>query len=569
VWLIAEVPDASSHRSVLDLLLAAAQNHGEQPAFRSPAGITTYADWLRDATARVEQLLAAGVGEGDRFAIRGTSADWLTYAGLFFAGQLIGAIPVSLPMTMAAHAETSIVDALDVRATLTCDRGELTIERQLQRSRKQVRIDPEWDIATILPTSGTTGRSRVVLISSQNLLSTLSSQPQHSTERLLYQPVIGSHLAQVALLRPLAPDHPQCIIATSADPELLFKSMESAGATQVTIFPHVARALCHWMIRTSHTAPVTIRSVTVTGDSSSPELLQTLAGCFPRAEIRNFYTSTEAYPAALSTVFDARCPKAVGKPDRRRTDVLVDGAGPVGEVLLRSLRTEPRRFASAPEWSVEDVTDDWVRTGDSGYFDPEGRLVLTGRRGDSVQIGGSAVSILEVEREVLSVQGVNDAAVVKVEGARNRVSLLVHVTLDGGLSEDVLRDAIRARFPSSFPLRLKVVEVVTRNVGGKVARIREEEPPSESRELAAIAKLWTQVLELESSPSAEDDFLLLGGDSLSYSELSVTLGETLGVSVPVDALMRAETLGAMAAMVSQRTPRSVRDFRWAQYQEPN
>ena len=55
--------------------------------------------------------------------------------------------------------------------------------------------------------------------------------------------------------------------------------------------------------------------------------------------------------------------------------------------------------------------DGWLRTGDLGALDPRGRLVIAGRKADTIVTGGENVAPVEVEAVILEHPAVADAAV--------------------------------------------------------------------------------------------------------------------------------------------------------------
>jgi len=96
--------------------------------------------------------------------------------------------------------------------------------------------------------------------------------------------------------------------------------------------------------------------------------------------LRQLYGQTEllgAYTihAANDVDFDT-----VGVPFDESIEIRIDGADAngVGEIVTR----HPNMFQGYyrnPEASVEDMEDGWLHTGDAGYFDPKGHLVVIDR----------------------------------------------------------------------------------------------------------------------------------------------------------------------------------------------
>jgi long-chain acyl-CoA synthetase len=61
-----------------------------------------------------------------------------------------------------------------------------------------------------------------------------------------------------------------------------------------------------------------------------------------------------------------------------------------------------------------DFFEDYFRTGDWGYKDCEGYIYLKSRKKDLINVGGKKVSPIEVEEQILRINGIADCACVGV-----------------------------------------------------------------------------------------------------------------------------------------------------------
>ncbi len=107
----------------------------------------------------------------------------------------------------------------------------------------------------------------------------------------------------------------------------------------------------------------------------------------------------------------------------------------------------------------------------------DGRFVLRGRVDGVIKIGGKRVAIAELERRLLDVPGVSDAAVasIAVGGARGQ-KLVAAVALEAdarGTPPAALRRELLKWFdPVVVPRRVKVVDALPREANGKLTRRR-------------------------------------------------------------------------------------------------
>lgn len=156
-------------------------------------------------------------------------------------------------------------------------------------------------------------------------------------------------------------------------------------------------------------------------DVSSVQTIVVGAGPSPPALVREArerfgagysirYSSTESGGIGTGTAFDAGDDEihTVGRP-RPGVEVRSDPA--TGEVLLRSPAVMSGYWRD-PELSARTLTGDgWLRTGDVGELDGEGRLRLVGRTTDMYIRGGYNVHPQEVEAVLLEHPGIAEVAV--------------------------------------------------------------------------------------------------------------------------------------------------------------
>ena len=99
---------------------------------------------------------------------------------------------------------------------------------------------------------------------------------------------------------------------------------------------------------------------------------------------------------------------------------------PDGEVLVRGDNVTPGYYG-APAASAASFDDGWLHTGDIGHLDEQGRLFIRGRKKEMIVTPeGLNVFPDDVERALVSVPGVRDAAVV---GRRHNGEERVHAVL--------------------------------------------------------------------------------------------------------------------------------------------
>ena len=93
----------------------------------------------------------------------------------------------------------------------------------------------------------------------------------------------------------------------------------------------------------------------------------------------------------------------------------------------------------APQETVQAFTaDGWLRTGDIGYVDDQGRVTMTDRLKDVIVVSGFKVFPSEVEEVVCAHPGVREAAAVGIPAASGEAVKIIVVASDPAITEDVL-----------------------------------------------------------------------------------------------------------------------------------
>jgi long-chain acyl-CoA synthetase len=166
--------------------------------------------------------------------------------------------------------------------------------------------------------------------------------------------------------------------------------------------------------------------------------------------VANGYGLTEASTAITVNNLKPFRADTVGKPlpgvEVRITNKTADG---VGEVEVRG-KTVMAGYLDDPELTAETIVDGWLRTGDLGWFDPEGHLHLVGRKKNMIVTeGGKNVYPEDVERafEDLPAKEFCIFAANYLWPARSLGTgeSLVMVVRPDGDAADGLRDAIALR----------------------------------------------------------------------------------------------------------------------------
>ena len=471
----------------------------EQPCVLIPGGPVIHYDDLDAASARIAHALsAAGCRAGDRVAVQ-TEKCWQSLA-LYLACLRAGL--VYLPLNTGyqkselgyffADAEPAAIvcqpDAADAVATLRPQAAVLTLDADsgtlLDRAAGQsdafetISSRPD-DLAAIVYTSGTTGRSKGAMLSHRNLASnalTLVEQWGFTRGDVLLHalPVYHVHGLFVAC---------HCTLLSGSRMLWLpkFDAKEVIGLlSHATVMMGVPTFYTRLIADPSFGADV-CRNVRLFVSGSAPLLPETFASFRSRTgqAILERYGMTETGMNTANPLAGERIPGTVGLPLSGVSVRIADAEGRacapgmVGGIEVKG----PNVFGGywrMPEKTREEFTvDGYFKTGDMAEWLPSGYMKIVGRAKDLIITGGLNVYPAEIEERINALPGVVESAVIGLPDPDfGEVVTAVVVTRSGdALNESKLISALKADIASfKLPKRVYLVDELPRNAMGKVQK---------------------------------------------------------------------------------------------------
>lgn len=140
-------------------------------------------------------------------------------------------------------------------------------------------------------------------------------------------------------------------------------------------------------------------------------------------------------------------------------------------------RIKNGRYWKRPEATKEVFTQDgWFKTGDIGQWTEKGGLRILGRSSiDIIKSAGYKISALDIEREILSVSGILECAVIGVPDEIRGQRLVAAIVVDHeiiGQDEEEISAGIRKVLSQQLahykiPSKFKLISALPRNVMGK------------------------------------------------------------------------------------------------------
>ncbi|PPQ14519.1 malonyl-CoA synthase [Bradyrhizobium sp. AC87j1] len=465
-------------------------------------GHISYGELIARAGQMANVLVARGVKPGDRVAVQveKSVANIVLYLGTVRAGAVylplntaytlneldyfIGDAEPSLVVCDPSKAEGLAPIAAKVKAgveTLGADgKGSLTEAADKASPEFATVARANDDLAAILYTSGTTGRSKGAMLTHDNLASNSLSLVGYwrftDKDALIHAlPIYHTHGLFVATNVTLFA-RASMIFLPKLDPDLMIKLM--ARATVLMGVPTFYTRL----LQNPALSKETTKHMRLFISGSAPLLAETHREWSARTghAVLERYGMTETNMNTSNPYDGERVPGAVGFPlpgvSVRVTEPETGKELPREEIGMIEVKG-PNVFKGywrMPEKTKSEFRDDgFFITGDLGKIDAKGYVHILGRGKDLVISGGFNVYPKEIESEIDAMPGVVESAVIGVPHADfgEGVTAVLVCNKGADVTEAAVLNALDGRIAKfKMPKRVFVVDELPRNTMGKVQK---------------------------------------------------------------------------------------------------
>ncbi|HET7912552.1 MAG TPA: AMP-binding protein [Pseudolabrys sp.] len=412
----------------------------------------TYAEWYRRISGVVAGFDELGLRPGDHLLT--TAQNRWEAATLHWACQFAGIIITPVNWRATADELDFLIENAEARAVVYEDATAAAVARsKAAQSRPRIALDMAksgeiaWSVlserkardaaprvgpdawSVMLYTSGTTARPKGVPrrqnVERASALAHVAQNMYGNGERTLgIMPLY--HTMGVRSLLAMSLIGGAFICLPRFD---VVRALELIAAEKITNL-YLVPTLYHDLVHHAAFAKTDVRSVRKLGFAGAPMtdgLLKELQAAFKPELFVNHYGSSEIYTFTIDRNAPAK-PGSAGKAGiNQRVRVMKLGASPEqiaapgeeGEIIAYLAGDESfEGYWRRPESDAKALRDGWYLTGDTGYFDADGDLFVTGRVDDMIITGGENVSPVEIESCLSLHPAVSEVAVVGLADER-------------------------------------------------------------------------------------------------------------------------------------------------------
>jgi long-chain acyl-CoA synthetase len=337
-------------------------------------------------------------------------------------------------------------------------------------------------LAMIIYTSGTTSKSKGVMLSHGNLVA--------NTESILdYLPLTSKDSVLVTL--PFSYSYGNSLLLTHTKvggllylnqgitfPQVILSILEKENITGFSTVGSYFKLLLKQNNFTA-TSFKKLEYITFAGEQIAPDDLITLQNINKNLKVYVMYGQTEA-GARLTYLEPSMLINKLGSIGRPIKNVVINivdengievPSGISGEIIAKGDNIM-QGYLNNPQETQEVLKNGWLYTGDIGYKDFDGYIYLVSRKKDIIKHLGHRIAPIEIENYINSCENVFESAVIDYCDKQANVEIIAYIVLrDKKFSMENIAKNLRPRLPLyKIPSVYRIVDELPKTTNGKIKR---------------------------------------------------------------------------------------------------
>jgi acyl-CoA synthetase (AMP-forming)/AMP-acid ligase II/ABC-type nitrate/sulfonate/bicarbonate transport system permease component len=471
----------------------------------------TFSDLNTMSNRLANRLLEMGIKKGDRVVLLFQNCP--EFAVSYFAILKIGAVAVVLDFRLSPAEMEPIFQEAEVSAIVTTVRQKVFIDRVRKivptlshvvvmgsegedirdwhsyeeiiekESSEGISVPlQEEDESLYLYTSGTTGRSKGVILTNDHL--SYFPESCHHALSISKEDTWGlvlpiSHISGPVVMNLMVETGLGVSIVDEMKPKKILDAIQNHRVTVFHAVPPIFQLILnipHW----ERYDCTSLKMAAMMGTVVPESLMKEFGERYPHVAALQGYGATETSPLlTLTHLKDApRKMASAGKAVPRAELKIINQEGKeaemgqMGEIIARGPQIMKGYFKD-PKTTAKKIRDGWYHSGDLGRIDEEGYLYVIGRVDEMVVTGGLNVYPSEVETVLLNHPKVQEAAVVGIPDSRRGQILRANVVLKHGEAathREILSFCKERLASFKMPRQLEFKDSLPKSRTGKIAK---------------------------------------------------------------------------------------------------
>lgn len=436
-----------------------------------------------------------GIKPGDRVVVEADHT--LDYIYLWYGIQLLGATFVPLEKNTPSNRIKEIYKELDASLAVSLTAREdypeaLGLDKIMS---EVVDIDDTYNyeapdsesLAEILYTTGTTGKSKGVMVAYANQINIALAGIETTnikSDNVWLIPTPMNHAAGLRKVHiAMAVGSTVCLLDGFRNVKKYFETIKENKVTSLYLPPSGIHMLLTLAAKEFEQLNGQIRFI-YSSSTAYPEAdKEKMRKLMPDTYMYNCFGCSEVGVICTDEFCISGGSKntgSVGKPNSYSQIIVIDEDGneikdssyeKPGLVGIRS-KSVMKGYWNEPELTAQAIRDGMLVMSDICYFSEDGELILIGRSNDTINLGGLKVAPMEVEEVVLKVPCVDECILIPSVKANNTTLKLLVVVKEGmELDKESIRKAILDNLePYKLPKQIEQIEEIIKTFNGKTDR---------------------------------------------------------------------------------------------------
>lgn len=480
-------------RSIVEAIFYHAQQQPDRLCLADDGICVTYSQYRDQILKTAGWLDQTGIRPGDRVVAE--ACQTVQYLALQQALQLLGAVFVPVEHNCAPHKIQSFLDRAGAKLAVTCKADSYTAEHYTYDAMEQgceaagpyaVSGFPKGDeICEILFSTGTTGKEKGILLTHANNVALAENviygvKMEKDNVELIPSPMNHSH----GLRRYYANMYngsAVVLLGSVMNIRQFFSDLDTYMVNSIDLVPTALSVVLKLSKDKIAQYRDRLRYIQFGAAPMMEADKQRIIELLPNTRLYNFYGSTESGCISIYDFNDGRDKKScVGKPTHNAHIFIVDddrneiSSDPEHTGLLASRGgMNMAGYWEDPEETEKVMADGVIYSNDVAYFDEDGDIILLGRKGDVINVGGNKVAPEEIENAVKKMDGIADCGVIGVEDPYkgNVPKLFVQMAPGAEFDPVAVRSFLAASLePYKVPVYIEKIDRIPRSFNGKLLR---------------------------------------------------------------------------------------------------
>ncbi len=480
-------------KSVVEAVFSYAKTQGDKFCLADDDYSVSYSEYAEKIKKTASYLLSLGVKKDDKAVIE--ACQTVDYLALELALQLIGAIFVPMEHNCAPEKIKELADRLGAAAVITVKgetgyADELTFDEFIEgvnnsRPLEDYKLPTGDEISEILFSTGTTGKEKGIVLTHKNDIALAENvmngvEMESDNVELIPSPLNHSHGLRRYYAN-MVKGSSVVVLASVLNLIKFFGSIEQYGVTAMDLVPTALSVILKLSKTKLGDYAKQLRYIQLGAAPLMDSDKEKICALLPETRLYNFYGSTESGCIVIYNFNVENSKKnCIGKPACNAEILIVDenrnpiesSAENTGLLASKGAMNMSGYYEDEEETKAV-LIDGIVYTNDVAYYDEDGDIILLGRQGSVINVGGKKVSPDEIENAAKQIKGVIDCGCIPVDDAMlgSVPKLFVQTRSEAKFDPVAIRNELQGMLePFKVPKYIVWIEKIPRTFNGKLIR---------------------------------------------------------------------------------------------------